>query len=172
MAYIFYKMIYGIFINSNSNIIDITDFILAFKKNHPVYGGNIQNDSSEFLRVLLEDFTNDLNESNMYNKHVLLENDINKTKLRLSKDYKENFFAREYSIISNNFYIQMMTIYSCKCKHELYAFQYYMDIPLLIPVEKNNFDLSELLVNILCLKQSILKLNVQNVILDALIIKN
>ena len=145
ISYLFYKLIYEIYLKTNAKCVDVTDFILSFKNNHPVFSGNIQNDSSEFLRVLLEDFSTNLNEANKYAEHIILENDLNKNKLELTKEYKENFSSRENSIISNNFYTQMIYVYTCKCKHELYAFQYYMDLPLLIPAGKNNLDLYQLL---------------------------
>ena len=39
----------------------------------------------------------------------------------------------------------MIGIYSCQCKHELYAFQYMLDFPILIPENKFKLELLELL---------------------------
>ena len=50
----------------------------------------------------------------------------------------------EYGI-SNNFYSQKISIYSCQYKHELYEFQYLLDYPLLIPDNKYELDILELL---------------------------
>ena len=81
----------------------ISEFINFIKNIHPNFGGINQFDSSEFLRVLLEDINAELNEASKGINHILLENDNNKNKLILSKEYKQNFFEKESSIISNIF---------------------------------------------------------------------
>lgn len=45
-------MIYKIFLKPNIKIIDIIDFIVAFKKESSGIKGIMANDSLEFLRVL------------------------------------------------------------------------------------------------------------------------
>ena len=111
-SYYFYKMLSEIHKNNNSNVIDISEFINFFKNIHPNFGGINQFDSSEFLRVLLEDINAELNEASKGINHILLENDNNKNKLILSKEYKQNFFDKESSIISKYFYSQTISIYS------------------------------------------------------------
>ena len=86
-----------------------------------------------------------MNEVNKGINHILLENDNNKNKLILSKEYKQNFFDKESSIISKYFHSQTISIYSCQCNHELYAFQFMMYFPLLIPENKFKLELMELL---------------------------
>ena len=39
----------------------------------------------------------------------------------------------------------MISIYSCQCSHELYAFQFMLDFPLLIPEKMFKLELMELL---------------------------
>ena len=103
-SYYFYKMLCEINNNDNLNVIDISNFIIIFKNIHPTFSGINQFDATEFLRVLLEDIT-------------ILENDNKKNQLLLSKEYKENFYDNESSIISKNFYSQMISIYSFQCSH-------------------------------------------------------
>ena len=91
------------------------------------------------MRKLLEDFNSELNEISIIPKYKILENDENKDKLTLSKEFEKN------SIIIKIFYSQLISSYSCKCMHEIYAFQYIMDIPLLIPENKNIIGLNDLL---------------------------
>ena len=93
----------------------------------------------------MEDISTDLNEATKGKNHIILENDNEKNKLLLSKEYKENFYDNESSIISKNFYSQMISIYSCQCNHELYAFQFMLDFPLLIPENMFKLELMELL---------------------------
>ena len=93
----------------------------------------------------MEDISSDLNEATRGKNHVILENDNEKNKLILSKEYKENFYGNESSIISKNFYSQVVSIYSCQCSHELYAFQFMLDFPLLLPENIFKLDLMELL---------------------------
>ena len=144
-SFYIYKILCNIFKNKNLKVIDIRDFIHFLKNFHPIFGGINQCDALEFLRVLLEDISTELNEVKKSKNHILLDNDNNKTKLTLCQEYKKNFLEKESSIISNNFYSQIISIYSCEFKHELYAFQYMMDFPLLIPENKYKLDLFELL---------------------------
>ena len=94
---------------------------------------------------LLEDFNSELNEISIIPKYKILENDENKDKLILSKEFEKNFLNRENFIIIKIFYSQLISSYSCKCMHEIYAFQYIRDIPLLIPENKNIIGLNDLL---------------------------
>ena len=46
---------------------------------------------------------------------------------------------------NNNYYSQIISIYTFQYKNELYTFQYIMDYPLLIPENKFQIKLIELL---------------------------
>ena len=80
-SYYFYKMLCEINNNDNLNVIDISNFITFFKNIHPTFSGINQFDASEFLRVLLEDISTDLNEATKGKSHTTLENDNEKNKL-------------------------------------------------------------------------------------------
>ena len=56
----------------------------------------IQFDDAEFMRVLLEDINSDLNEITMIKNHLIVENDIDKSKLIVSKEYKKIFLKRKF----------------------------------------------------------------------------
>ena len=47
--------------NENNPFIDISNFMSKFVIKHNNFNGYIQNDSQEFLRILLEDISNELN---------------------------------------------------------------------------------------------------------------
>ena len=55
-------------------------------------------------------------------------NDIDESKLIFSREYKKNYFEKEYSIISNNFYSQLTSIYPCQRKHEFQDNKYNLNI--------------------------------------------
>ena len=66
------------------------------------------------MRKLLEDFNSELNEISIIPKYKILENDENKDKLILSKEFEKNFLNRENFIIIKIFYSQLISSYSCK----------------------------------------------------------
>ena len=88
-SYYFYKMLCEINNNDNLNVIDISNFITFFKNTYSTFGGINQFDASEFLRVLLEDISTDLNEATKGKNHIILENDNEKNQLSLPKEYKK-----------------------------------------------------------------------------------
>ena len=55
------------------------------------------------------------------------------------------FNNKENSIITQNFYVETIYSYKCICSKETYGFQYYLDLPLKIPNNKNNLDMIDLL---------------------------
>ena len=118
--------------------IDISNFknLLAF--NHKLFEGYLQNDSQEFCRILLEDISRELNEVKIKSIYRLLSNSDMKSKKLRDEDFHKNFTQREKSIITDIFYAQIVNIFTCKCKAEIYSFQKILDFPLLFPENINN----------------------------------
>ena len=130
---------------NNLNYIDITKFLYIFGYKHNSYNGYIQHDALEFFRYLLEDISKELNE----NKHLLPYKEIiysdDTSKYICKKEFDEQFFNREKSIITNLFYSQLISTYKCTCKHIFYSLQNVTDITLLLPENSDNCHISDLL---------------------------
>lgn len=107
-------------------------FITEFSNKHVKFKGFVQHDSQEFLRILLEDISNDLNRV----KHVPIYKELhirNKNKVVANKAFHELFLERENSIIIEIFYGQVCNIFACElCNHMTYSFEKIMDIPILL----------------------------------------
>lgn len=113
------------------------NFYNEFIKKHPIFQ-NGQQDSIEFLRVLLNDISLENNRiiPSDYKELSLKGNN----KHKLSKEFDDFYLSRENSIITEIFYIQMINTFMCKCGQESYSFQKLLDIPLLLP--NDNIDIS------------------------------
>ena len=127
--------------------IDISDFKNLLGIKHKIFEGYFQNDSQEFFRILLEDISRELNEIKIEVLYRLLSNSDNKSKKIRDEDFHKNFSQREKSIITETFYAQIVNIFICECKAEIYSFQKILDFPLLFPgdINNNNITLYELL---------------------------
>ena len=134
-------------VNTQETCIDIEHFKNAFGMKHPIFQGYTQNDSQEFCRVLLEDISTELNEVKYKPLYKELTNSENKTKIIRDKEFDHNFKERENSIITDLFYSQIITTFTCQCKAETYSFQKLLDFPLLLPENENNIDIKILLKN-------------------------
>ena len=97
-SYYFYNILYNIHKNKNLKVIDIREYINFFKNIHLIFGGIKQCDTSEFLRVLLEDISTELNEINNIKSHIILENDHDKKKILLPEEYRKTSCEKESSI--------------------------------------------------------------------------
>ena len=113
--------------------IDITYLKNVFGSKHPQFEGYFQNDSQEFCRVLLEDINTELNEIKNKPIYKTLTNTDRKTKKVRDLEFDKNFSEREKSIITELFYAQIITTYTCECKLAIYSFQKLLDFPLLLP---------------------------------------
>ena len=99
---------------------------------------------------MLDDISLELNEGNINLKHSLLDIDDKKLKIERNKEFNERINKKEKSIITELFYLNIITTYICKCKKELYSFQRMLDIPLLLPENENKTTLSNLLNSYFC----------------------
>ena len=103
-----------------------------------------QHDSIEFMRILLNDIhkENNINDTPIPYQEL---DDTNKTKQQLSEEYHNYFLNRENSFIVDLFYIQQINTFICKCGYNTYSFEKYLDIPLLIPNNRDENNIYDLL---------------------------
>ena len=132
-------------VNTQEKYIDITNFKNMFGAKHPSFEGYLQNDSQEFCRVLLEDISTELNEVKNRPIYRQLTNNGNKSKIDRDIEFDTNFKEREKSIITDLFYSQLITTFTCQCKKETYSFQKILDFPLLLPENEATIDIKDLL---------------------------
>ena len=117
----------GVAIINKENIVDDDKYIIKsyspkkffndFIKKHPHFQ-NGQQDSIEFLRILLNDISleNNRNKPSDYKELNLKGNN----KHKLSKEFDEFYLSRENSIIIDIFYIQIINTFVCKCCKKLF----------------------------------------------------
>ena len=60
-------------------------------------------------------------------------------------EFDLNFKGREQSIITDLFYSQTITTFTCECKGAIYAFQKVLDFPLLLRKDIQKINIYELL---------------------------
>ena len=127
--------------------IDISNFKNLLGLNHKLFEGYFQNDSQEFCRILLEDISRELNEIKTKSKYRILNNSDRISKKLRDEDFHKNFTQREKSIITEIFYAQIVNIFTCECKAEIYSFQKILDFPLLFPenINRDIISINELL---------------------------
>ena len=142
------KEIYNNMLKANSkekNYIDISSFLYHFGIIHQTYTGYIQHDAQEFFRLLLNDLNKDLNEVKKLQEYKEIIYTDPKDKKLCEKEFYNFSRNIEKSIITDIFYNEIMTKYTCICSNIFYRFQNIFDFPLLIPDEKNVFDLKNLI---------------------------
>ena len=120
-------------VNTQEKAIDISEFKNLLGIKHELFEGYMQNDSQEFCRILLEDFSRELNEIKRSALYRILSNSDKISKKLRDDDFHKNFTQREKSIITDLFYAQIVNIFVCECKAEIYSFQKILDFPLLFP---------------------------------------
>lgn len=151
ISYAFYELckdMMQILDQQENKYIDISNFKKEFGSKHSTFDGYLQNDSQEFFRVLLEDISTELNEaSNKTIYRALTNSDIKKTKQFRDIEFDKNFSEREKSIVTDIFYAQLIATFTCQCNHKTYSFQKILDFPLLLPENKPNVDIYDLLIN-------------------------
>ena len=132
---------------SKEKSINILEFKNLLGIKHNIFKGSLQNDSQEFCRILLEDINRELNEVKGQILYRLLSNSGQKSKKLRDNDFFKNFSKREKSIVTDLFYAQIVNIFTCECKSEIYSFQKILDFPLLFPekINDNIIALNELL---------------------------
>ena len=132
-------------INTQEKYIDITNFKTVFGTKHQMFEGYLQNDSQEFCRIFLEDLSTELNEIKNKTLYRELSYSLPRTKTYKDKEYTKHFTEREKSIITEIFYSQIITTFTCKCKFNNFSFQKLLDFPLLLPENVKQVDIINLL---------------------------
>ena len=132
----------------NLNSYDPISFRNSFCRNHIQYSDHEQHDSLEFIRILLDDISKELNQTKIISKYKELSTE-GKTKEQQNLEYNEFYLCRENSIIVKVFYSQIMNIFVCQCGDTSYSFEKILDIPLLFPKETNEkeINLDDLILN-------------------------
>ncbi len=121
-----------------------SEFKSIFGSAHRSFLGYNQHDTQEFLRLLLEDISKELNRIINIPKYRELDTRIN-NKVKLNNDYDNLIKAREDSIVTDTFTSQIVNIFTClDCNYETYSFEKYIDIPLLLD-ESSGTTISKLL---------------------------
>ena len=128
------------------NSFDPSNFRKNFCKIHKEYANHEQHDSLEFLRVLLDDISKELNQTKIICDYKELKTE-GKSKKEQNYDYNNFYLCRENSIIVKTFYSQIMNIFTCNCGDISYSFEKILDIPLLFPkgIINNEVNLNDLL---------------------------
>ena len=125
--------------------VDISSFIYFFSLKHPQFKPNEQQDAIEFFRVISEDINTELNKANKKYIYKEIEFSDDNNKIIMSKEFERQINEKENSIISQNFYSQLLNTYICECQAIKYSFQRIGDIPLLLPDKRKDVSLNELL---------------------------
>lgn len=108
------------------------ELLTTFCQKHKKFKGYIQHDAQEFLRILLEDISNDLNKVKKVPDYKELKLK-NKSKVQANIAFHDLFLEREDSIIIELFYGQVCNIFACElCNHKSFSFEKIMDIPILL----------------------------------------
>lgn len=122
------------------------NFKKTFGQQHRMFSGYSQHDSQEFLRVLLEDISQELNRVTVIPKYKELDTKCS-DKIKLNQEFDLLFKGREDSIVIDSFYGQTVNIFTClDCQYETYSFEKFLDIPLLLETDSySGFTVFELL---------------------------
>jgi ubiquitin C-terminal hydrolase len=108
------------------------NFKRVFGSKHEIFSGYSQHDTQEFLRILLDDISQEMNRVKIIPKYRELDSKI-KDKVKLNTEYDKLYKERENSIVIDTFTVQLVNIFTCcDCGYETYSFDKLIDIPLLL----------------------------------------
>ena len=135
-------------ISNSQRAFSPNEFRNTFTSKHIQYANYGQHDTVELLRTLLDDISKELNKNKIIPKYYELKTE-NKSKKQQNDEYHEWYLSREDSIITSIFYAQIINTFTCECGYESYSFEKILDIPLLLPNNRNNdkLNLGNLLFN-------------------------
>jgi len=97
----------------------------------PKFSGYSQQDSQEFLRVFIEGIGKEMNRVKNIPKYKELDTK-DKTKSQQNEEFHNLFIKRENSVVIDTFYGQTCNSFRCECGFESYAFEKFLDLPLLL----------------------------------------
>lgn len=102
-------------------------------KKHKKFAGYSQQDSQEFVRVFIDEISKEMNRIRKENIPRYKELDTkDRTKSQQNEEFHKLFIQRENSIIIDTFYGQTCNTFKCECDYESYAWEKFLDLPLLI----------------------------------------
>ncbi len=139
----FYELLSNI---SNNQITSFSpsNFKDSFTSIHQEFFGNLEHDTQEFCRFLLQDFNRELNRistPSSYKKELKISN-----KKQMFIDYKNDCLAKESSIITDLFIGYYSYQFTCVCGCKDYTFSQFLDFPIQFPKTFNsNFNLNSLI---------------------------
>ena len=139
----FYELLSNI---SNNQITSFSpsNFKDSFTSIHQEFFGNLEHDTQEFCRFLLQDFNRELNRistPSSYKKELKISN-----KKQMFIDYKNDCLAKESSIITDLFIGYYSYQFTCVCGCKDYTFSQFLDFPIQFPKTYNsNFNLNSLI---------------------------
>ena len=131
--------------SKNKSNIEISSFLYYFCILHQTFTGYVQHYAQKFFGLLLKELNKELNIIKLIPeiKEIIYTDVIDKILyIKVFYNFCRNI---EKSIITELFYNEIMTKYTCICSNLIYRFQNIFDFPLLIPVGINNIDLKELI---------------------------
>ena len=122
-----------------------SNFKDSFTSLHKEFFDNLEHDTQEFCRFLLQDFNRELNTietPSSYKQEIK-----HKNKKQMFFDYQNDCNNKENSIITDLFIGYFSYEYTCQCNNKDYNFSQFLDIPIQFPKNSTNtrYKLNELL---------------------------
>ena len=106
------------------------DFKRKFESIHPMFSGYNQQDSQEFLRILIDDISKETNRVRNKPNYVEIK-DKGKSKELLFEEYKKFYLNRDSSIVTDYFNGMIINNFKCEsCSFTAYSFEVFMEIPI------------------------------------------
>ncbi len=140
----FYELLSNI---SNNQITSFSpsNFKDSFTSIHQEFFGNLEHDTQEFCRFLLQDFNCELNEvvsPSSYKKELPRSN-----KKEMFFNYRKDCLSKEASLITDLFIGFFSFEYICECGYKEYTFSQFLDLPIQMNSSIGGFDLFQMLQN-------------------------
>ena len=130
ISYRFYELLLNIS-NEQNTYFSPVDFKDSFTSLHQEFFGNLEHDTQEFCRFLLQDFNRELNKienPSSYKKEIKMNN-----KKQMFIDYQNYCNMKENSIITDLFIGYFSYEFTCQCNNKDYNFSQFLDIPIQFP---------------------------------------
>ncbi len=121
------------YINTNNIVIRPGTFVETFKMTHLKFNNDFHQDSQEFLRILMDDLSNELNRITTIPPYKEIKYSNNYSKADWNEEYFRAFLRRENSLIVDIFNAQIINSFTClSCDYKTHTFEKMIDFPILI----------------------------------------